>query len=420
MSEWQYKKLESYLGSAISLGRGDIISKDDINDYPGPYPIYSSSAHNNGKFGEFGKFMFDEELITWSIDGGGSFFYRPKHKFSVTNVCGYMRIREKELDAQFIYYCLSNQHKYLTFDYTTKAHPSVIKKLYSIPNIEYAQQRKIAKILVSLDGTIEKTEALIEKYQQVKAGLMHDLFTRGITADGKLRPSREQAPELYQETAIGWIPNEWELESIDSLTESVVDGPFGSNLKTEHYVTDPEVRVVRLQNIQAGKYNDNDKAFVAYRHAQMLSRNKVSGGDILVAGLGEERYPVGRACLYPQGLRPAINKADCFRIRCAQEKMINSYLMYFLNTSISRKQIGRYEQGVTRPRINTGNMKKIMSLKPSLWEQNMVVSKLDNVQSLIEAETYNVKKYLKQKSGLMQDLLTGKVPVPLDKETPHV
>ena len=67
-------------------------------------------------------------------------------------------------------------------------------------------QELIAKVLMVIEQAIEKTEALIEKYQHIKAGLMHDLFIRGIGADGKLRPTREQAPELYQETVIGWIP----------------------------------------------------------------------------------------------------------------------------------------------------------------------------------------------------------------------
>lgn len=70
-------------------------------------------------------------------------------------------------------------------------------------------QRRIQYILSIIDQTIEKTEALIEKYQQIKAGMMHDLFTRGIGSDGKLRPPREQALELYQHTPIGWIPKEW-------------------------------------------------------------------------------------------------------------------------------------------------------------------------------------------------------------------
>ena len=73
----------------IKLGRGNVISKNDIRNNPGKYPIYSSSAINNGKMGEYGGYMFDDERITWSIDGGGKFFYRNNHKYSVTNVSGW-------------------------------------------------------------------------------------------------------------------------------------------------------------------------------------------------------------------------------------------------------------------------------------------------------------------------------------------
>ena len=43
---------------------------------------------------------------------------------------------------------------------------------------------------------------------------MNDLFTRGIGPDGKLRPPRSQAPELYKKTELGWIPKEWEVETL--------------------------------------------------------------------------------------------------------------------------------------------------------------------------------------------------------------
>lgn len=415
MSDWQTKRLDHYLANdLITLGRGDVISKDDINAQPGPYPIYSSSAINNGKFGEYGNYMFDEELITWSVDGGGNFFYRPEHRFSVTNVCGFMRIKNLNLDANFIYYSLCNQHKYLTFDYTTKAHPSVIKKLYWLPEISLEAQQKISKILTTIDQTIEKTEALIAKYQLIKAGLMQDLFTRGIDADGKLRPTRQQAPELYQETQIGWIPRDWDVVSLESITESLSDGPFGSNLKTEHYVNASGVRVVRLQNISASNYNDKDKAFISEKHANFLIRNRVIENDVLIAGLGEERYPVGRACLYPKGLPPAVNKADCFRLRCNKDA-VNGFIMYYLNTSLARLQISRYEQGVTRPRVNTGNLKKIPIIKPSVEEQKNIFEQLLKIESKLELEKSNSQKLQFQKQGLMHDLLTGKKRVIVDE-----
>ena len=62
-----------------------------------------------------------------------------------------------------------------------------------------------------MDDLIERTEALIAKYRAIKQGLMHDLLTRGVDASGRLRPPREEAPGLYRESAVGWVPREWEV-----------------------------------------------------------------------------------------------------------------------------------------------------------------------------------------------------------------
>ncbi|MCK9293877.1 MAG: restriction endonuclease subunit S [Desulfobulbaceae bacterium] len=331
-----------------------------------------------------------------------------------------------KITSSLLYYYLLLNFEWIQNRRTGTGVPHVPKDLARMLKLKYPveknYQNKIVLILETLDQAIEKTEALIHKYQQIKAGLMHDLFTRGLTADGKLRPPREQAPELYQETPIGWIPKEWDYEPISPLMESLVDGPFGSNLKTEHYVIDTAgVRVVRLQNIQAINYNDTDKAYVSERHANYLMRNKVVSGDILIAGLGEDRYPVGRACQYPHDLPPAINKADCFRLRCKAEEADHYFVMLYLNTPSARAQVRRYEQGVTRPRINLSNMKKIVLPKPLLKEQKAISKRLLNAVLRIEQELLVKDKFKKQKLGLMHDLLTGKVPVTIDQaETAHV
>ena len=54
-----------------------------------------------------------------------------------------------------------------------------------IPLAPLNEQQRIAEILSTVDEAIEQTEALIAKQQQLKAGLMHDLFTRGVTPDAK-------------------------------------------------------------------------------------------------------------------------------------------------------------------------------------------------------------------------------------------
>lgn len=74
-------------------------------------------------------------------------------------------------------------------------------KIFPVPDIHYAMQHKIGRVLQTIDQAIEKTEVLIEKYQQIKAGLMHDLFTRGITADSKLRPPQRTSTRAVSKNA---------------------------------------------------------------------------------------------------------------------------------------------------------------------------------------------------------------------------
>ncbi len=82
-------------------------------------------------------------------------------------------------------------------------------------------QHRIASILSTIDEAIEQTEALIAKTQQIKAGLMHDLFTRGVLPNGHLRPSHEEAPVLYKDSRspLGWVPKEWEVAPLSEFLE---------------------------------------------------------------------------------------------------------------------------------------------------------------------------------------------------------
>ena len=140
----------------IEMGRGNVISKNDILSTPGNYPVYSSSSSNNGEIGRYGKYMFDDERITWSIDGGGKLFYRNNIKYSVTNVCGWLKVLdEKKIISKYLYYLLINQWQKLNFNYSHKAHPSVIRNEYYVPNIEIKVQEKIVKILDSFTNLID-------------------------------------------------------------------------------------------------------------------------------------------------------------------------------------------------------------------------------------------------------------------------
>lgn len=257
-----------------------------------------------------------------------------------------------------------------------------------------AEQSAIACILDTLDTQIEKTQALIAKLEQVKEGLLHDLLTRGVDENGELRPSAEEAPELYKASPLGLIPRNWSVGTVEDVVDSMTDGPFGSSLKTSHYVAEPGVRVVRLQNINRGWYDDNDKAYIRNVHAASLSRNLVHAGDLLVASLGDTNNPAGRACLYPADLPPAINKADCFRIRGLPNSASNAYLMLALNAGSASRQIRGNLQGVTLQRVNLRKLKSVVIPAPPLGEQSRICERFATVSDRKVQEAATLKEPL--------------------------
>jgi type I restriction enzyme S subunit len=178
---WDRKTIESLeRAKLLKLGRGKVISKKDIDKTPGEYPIYSSSVTGNGMFGRYGDYMFDEELITWSVDGGGHFFYRPRHRFSVTNVCGFMQGDHRSLCCPFIAAQLQLLHSRQIYDYLIKAHPSVIRKAYELQIPSLVEQTAIASILSDMDAECVALEAKLAKARHLKQGMMQELLTGRI------------------------------------------------------------------------------------------------------------------------------------------------------------------------------------------------------------------------------------------------
>jgi type I restriction enzyme S subunit len=329
----------------------------------------------------------------------------------------------QKIDGKYLYYFLSDRFEWIQGRRTGTGVPHVPKDLGKILQVKFPRdiesQQKIAKILSTLDEAIEQTEALIEKTKKIKAGLMQDLFTRGVLPNGQLRPPRNQAPHLYKDSPLGWIPGEWEVFTLVECSQTLIDGPFGSNLKTEDYVDNQDgCRVVRLQNIGVGIYDDSEKAYISCRKAKSLDKHEVLSGDVLIAALGDERSPAGRSCTYPKDFPPAINKADCFRFRSNEALTSNAFISHSLNSKKSNQQTKKYVQGVTLQRINLGNLRRILIPIPSKSEQDYICASLEKTEETIQGLDLDSLNLGRIKSGLMHDLLSSRFPIPLDKPKP--
>lgn len=267
------------------------------------------------------------------------------------------------------------------------------------------EQKKIATILTSIDTAIEKTEALIAKYQQIKTGLMHDLFTRGVLPNGQLRPPREQAPELYQETAVGWIPKGWQYELLDKLAlrgsghtpnknfpEYWNGGIKWVSLADSHrldqlYISDTELQI-------SHKGIQNSSAVVHPAGIVVLSRD---------AGVGKSAITT----------EPMAVSQHFMCWKCDQ-KMDNHFLYYWLQ--FNKRIFENIAMGSTILTIGLPYFKKMkISCPIELKEQRNIAAKIKVSDARIFSLQEELSKLKQQKQGLMHDLLTGKVSVKVEE-----
>ena len=141
------------LGEVCKITRGRVISKDYIEENKGKYPVYSSQTENNGELGRISSYDHVGEYVTWITDGAnaGSVFYR-NGRFSVTNVCGLLKIKSK-ISAKYVYYTLQIEaRKYVNKGMgNPKLMSNVIAKI-SIPLPPLQEQNRIASILDRFDA----------------------------------------------------------------------------------------------------------------------------------------------------------------------------------------------------------------------------------------------------------------------------
>lgn len=276
---------------------------------------------------------------------------------------------------------------------------------------ESAIQKKIAAILKSIDTAIEKTEVLIAKHQQIKVGLMHDLFTRGVLPNGQLRPPRSEAPELYQETVLGWIPKEWRAERLGAMLEEsggyLQTGPFGSQLHASEY-SEEGVPVVMPQDINDGLIDEVAIARISEGRAATLARHRLKVGDIIIARRGE----LSRAAAISDLHANWVCGTGCFLLRLGRTGLNHFFFSLAYRFDYVQRQIAGMQVGSTMPSLNNSVMSRVLFPRPSPSEQGEITRRLHAVEIEIAGIAHQAEKLQKQKIGLMQDLLTGRVSVP--------
>ncbi|MEP4545223.1 MAG: restriction endonuclease subunit S [Saccharospirillum sp.] len=308
-------------------------------------------------------------------------------------------------DVNFLYHtlCFIRPEWLKDSGQTTQANISgraVKKRVLQLP--PRGEQKTIANILDTLDTQIRQTEAIIAKLQQVKQGLLHDLLTRGIDANGQLRPPRDQAPELYKESPLGWIPREWDVKKLSDVSNKISDGVHYAVERSEEGV--PFLFVSCIRN---GYIDWNKAAFTTEKTFNEISkRSRPHRGMVLFTVVGS----YGHAAYVDRDMNFGFERNIAY-ISPDEEQINSEYLFHWMSSDFVMRQTEKVVIGNAQKVLTLNELKGLYLKRPSPSEQSLICTfgyqqstRLDDERSLLD-------KLKKQKSGLMDDLLTGRVRV---------
>ncbi len=278
-----------------------------------------------------------------------------------------------------------------------------------VPDFSPSAQGCIAAILTSLDTAIEATEALIEKHQQIKAGLMHDLFTRGVSNDGRLRPMSSDAPHLYRMVGDQCIPVDWQFEKLDELATR---GSGHTPNKNVPEYWNGGIRWISLADSHRldALYISDTELSISHRGIQNSSAVLHPSGIVVLS----RDAGVGKSAITTEPMAVS-QHFICWR---CDHRLDNHFLYYWLQ--FKKRVFENIAMGSTILTIGLPYFKKLRIACPiSLDEQRVIADRLKSADAYLFAMRNQLEKVRAKKQGLMQDLLTGKVrvPVPADGST---
>lgn len=369
----------------------------------GTVPYYGA----NGQQGLIDRALFDEPLILLAEDGGNfddfatrPIAYRIDGPSWVNNHAHILRAR-KGTDQSFLFWSLVHKdiRKYIAGGTRTKLTQAELRRVeVAVP--PYDHQSKIAEVLDTLDAAIRGTEAVVAKLRAMKQGLLHDLLTRGIDANGDLRPPQPEATHLYHQTPLGWLPKEWEETSLEALAE-VDRGRFIHRPRNDPALYGGDYPFIQTGDIAAARGD-----FVTTFSQTLNERGAASSRE----------FPAGTIAI-----TIAANIADTGILAfpmCFPDSVVGAVVRPQVNNRFIELRIRQAKRSLdakapqsAQKNINLQDLRPLPVFLPTKIEQDAIADTYEALRQKLTEEERLLEKLRLQKSGLMDDLLTGRVPV---------
>lgn len=265
---------------------------------------------------------------------------------------------------------------------------------FEVPLFPLSRQREI---VAEIEKQLSRLDDAVANLKRVKANLKRQRTSvlQAVTS-GRLSGEDQAAP---RQEAWRWFTIE---ELASAAPRSIQSGPFGSNLRHSEFQPQGKL-VIGIDNVRDGEFSIGSNHRISEAKFKELEKYAARPGDVLITVMAT----IGRVCVVPDDVEPAIITKHVYRITVNRELAIPDYVAIALRGSGEvRAQLMDSVQGQTRPGLNGSLIKKIRVPLPPLAYQRSIVAEVDRRFSIVREVQVEVDANLKRAQALRQAVLT--------------
>ncbi|ELH4240002.1 MULTISPECIES: restriction endonuclease subunit S [Serratia] len=279
-------------------------------------------------------------------------------------------------------------------------------KTFIVATPSLQEQTAIANVLSDIDALITELEKKITKKQAIKTATMQQLLT-GRTRLSHFSKHSDGSPKGYMTSELGMIPEDWEAKPFGELFESL---PHRRTLRKEDIVS-----FVGMQDVS--------------ENAQLIKQTQLSfsemrggftyfeRGDVLVAKI-TPCFENGKGCHTDSLLTDIGFGSTEFHVLRAKNSSHSKFIYYWTTDTNLRKALESEMVGSAgHRRVPLSAMQNYLIPCPQTKvEQTAIAAILFDMDTELEALEQKISKVRDIKQGMMQQLLTGRIRLPLDRQ----
>ena len=234
-------------------------------------------------------------------------------------------------------------------------------------------------------------------------------MARGKKKESTLTPEEKLAQALVPDWEQPYkVPKNWCWVKFGQLAVDMADGPFGSNLKTEHYTQERQARIIQLSNIGENGWREENTKYTTFEHAKTISRSIVEPGNIVIAKM----MPAGRAIICPNNEKQYVLSSDA--VKMIPHAQLNSkFLLYQINSHHFQIQVQENTQGITRARTSIKKLKEYAFAVPPFAEQQRIVDHIEYLFAKLDEAKEKAQSVLDsfetRKAAILHKAFTGEL-----------